>query len=139
MIDDGMDFSRSTRRTKEISLVPMIDVGFFLLFFFMISGTIQKFEILPVEVPFADSGKLLDEGEVVIMLGQYDEIVMGDELVTMEEFVPALAEKLQKNPNLVISLKADSRLPATRLLQTMDSIRSAGGVNLSLVTQSQIR
>lgn len=130
-----MNFERGESKSRAVSLIAMINVVFLLLIFFLVAGTVQKFDIIPIEVPVAESGRKLDEGQVVIVLGRYEEVLIEDELVAMESFVPTLSAYLADNPGKIISLKADSRLPASRLLMVMDKIKEAGGRNLSLVTR----
>ena len=132
-----MEFERTPRKKIEISLIPLIDVSMFLLIFFMVAGSIEKFEIIPVDPPVAQSGKLMDEGHVVILLGRHGEIIVGDEIVPMEEMQKMLAPDLQANPNKVVTIKADATVPANRMIEVMDAIKAAGGKNLSVVTQSK--
>ena len=109
----------------------------FLLIFFMVAGSIEKFEIIPVDPPVAQSGKLMDEGHIVILLGRHGEIIVGDDIVPMEEMQKMLAPSLQANPNKVVTIKADATVPANRMIEVMDAIKAAGGKNLSVVTQSK--
>lgn len=132
-----MEFERIQRKKLVISLVPMIDVSMFLLIFFMVAGSIEKFEIIPVDPPVAQSGKLMDEGHVVILLGRHEEIIVGDEIVPMAQMVKMLSEDLKANPNKVVTIKADATVSANRTIEVMDAIKSAGGKNLSIVTQSK--
>lgn len=130
-----IDFPRNKKTPRQISVVPLIDVGFFLLIFFLIAGSIQKFEILQVEIPYADSGRLIEEGPVIIVLGRHEEILVNDELVLADDFFPLMQTLMQRNPDRIITLKVDSRLPATRMIALMNRIKAAGGRNVSLVTQ----
>lgn len=132
-----MNIERSKQLSKEINLIPLINVIFILLIFFLMAGTIQKFEIIPVELPVAESGKVLDEGHLVIVLGQYDEVLLNDQLSDLEGLAAQVTEMLKNNPRKIISLKADSRLPAKKVIDVMNLLRDAGGQNLSLVTQSK--
>jgi len=132
-----MEFERTRRKKIEISLIPLIDVSMFLLIFFMVAGSIEKFEIIPVDPPVAQSGKLMDEGHVVILLGRHGEIIVGDDIVPMEEMQKMLAPDLRANPNKVVTIKADATVPANRMIEVMDAIKAAGGKNLSVVTQSK--
>ncbi len=131
------EFERNRKKPTMANIVPLIDVALFLLIFFMVAGSVEKFEIIPIEVPEAKSGKLIDEGHVVILIGTRDEIVIDDELITIEELTPRLKDQLQANPNKVITVKADAHIPAVRMIAVMDRIKLAGGRNLSLVTQSK--
>lgn len=132
-----LEFERSRRTPKAANIVPLIDVALFLLIFFMVAGTIEKFEIIPIQVPEAQSSKLIDEGHIVILIGTRDEIVMDDELIRMEELLPKLKPQLEGNPNKVVTLKADAEIPAVKMIAVMDAIKLAGGHNLSLVTHSK--
>lgn len=129
---------RTNKRNHEISLVPLINVVFLLLIFFLVAGTIGKIEIVPIDPPMADSGKILDEGHIVILMGKYDELIIDDELVMMDDIIPIVSKSLKSHPEKIITLKADSGVAAKRLVEVMDMVKAAGGRNLSLVTQSPI-
>ncbi|MFW0777140.1 MAG: ExbD/TolR family protein [Rickettsiales bacterium] len=132
-----MDIQRTHKKRIEISLIPLIDVSIFLLIYFMLAGTVEKIEIVPIDPPEAKSGKLMDEGHVVIMLGKHDEIIVGDEIVEMEQMQEMLAPMLKLHPKKVITVKADATVPANRVIDLMDAIKKSGGKNLSVVTQSR--
>lgn len=132
-----MDFPRARRKRIEITLVPLIDVSMFLLIFFMVAGVIPKFEIIPINPPVAESGKPMDEGHILVLLGAHGEVIIGDDLISMKDIEPRLAPELKANPGKVITVKADATVPAGRVIDVMDAIRRAGGQNLSIVTQSK--
>jgi biopolymer transport protein ExbD len=132
-----MDFPRTKRKKIEVSLIPLIDVSMFLLIFFMVAGTVEKFEMIPIEPPVSQNGKLMDEGHVSILLGSHDEIILRDEIVTIEQMQKILTPELSANPNKVVSVKADAVAPANRMIEVMDAIKAAGGKNLSVLTQSK--
>ena len=134
MTDISID--RHKKRIKPISLVPMINVVFLLLIFFLVAGTLEKVDVIDVELPKADSGELLDEGHVQIMLGRYDEIIINDRPVKLSEVESEIKRQLEHNPERVMTMKADARMPASRMIEVMNRIKAAGGVNLSLTTQT---
>lgn len=131
-----MEIVRSKRPIREISLVPLINVVFLLLIFFLVAGTIEKVDMIPIQLPEAASGQVLDEGHVSILLGRYGEIVLNEEPILLADVLPLIAQQLEHNKNRIITIKADSRMDANRLITVMDAIKAAGGVNLSLITQS---
>ncbi len=133
-----MDFARAKRKKITISLIPLIDVSIFLLIFFMLAGSVERFEVIPVDPPVAQSGKLMDEGHIVILLGRHDEIIVGDDIVAdAAEMQKMLAPQFTANPNKIITVKADATISANRVIDVMDAIKAAGGKNLSIVTQSK--
>ena len=130
-----LDMRRVNHTRREISMVLLINVVFLLLIYFLVAGTLDKIEIITIDPPDAESGKILDEGHIVILLGKYDEVILDDELVTMDDLVPMITQKLEAYPDKIITLKPDQDVPAQRLIQVMDLVKEAGGYNLSLVTQ----
>lgn len=131
-----MDIERTKKPIKQVSLVPLINVVFLLLIFFLVAGTVKEFEVLPVELPAADSGQLLDEGSIVVVLGAHQEVLVNDELIQEVDLIPILEEQLSLNKERIITIKADATMQANRLIQMLDQIKLAGGQNISLVTQS---
>jgi len=135
-METTLDFATPRKKPRSIGLIPLVDVAMFLLIFFMVAGTVQKFEVLPISPPLADSGKPMDEGHIMILLGAREEMVIDDELTDMGGMEQYIRTKLAANPNKIITVKADATIPAVRLIQLMDRIKAAGGRNLSIVTQS---
>src|SRR3954467_12049403 len=124
-----MEFPRFKKRAPVVSLIPMIDVSMFLLIFFLLAGSIEKFEIVPTDPPVAQSGKLMDEGHISILLGRHEEIIVGDEIVPIEEMQKMLAPELKANPNKVVTVKADATVSANKVIEVMDAIKVSGGKN----------
>ena len=131
-----MDIPREHKRMREVNLLPVINLVFLLLIFFMVAGTIEKVDILPIDLPLADNGKMLDEGRIVILLGLHDEVLVNDEFIDLAQVPGILKNALKEDPEKIISVKGDAQLPAARVIAMMDIIRASGGRNVSLVTQS---
>lgn len=134
MVD--VEIPRERRRLRPITVVSLIDIVFVVILFFLVAGHIEKFNIVAIDLPKADSGQLLDEGPVVVTLGRYDEIIINDDLFTLPQVEGELRKQLQINPDRIITIKADRALEANKLVDFMGEVRKAGGKNISLVTQS---
>ncbi|MFM9890896.1 MAG: ExbD/TolR family protein [Rickettsiales bacterium] len=131
-----MEFSRTTRKLRAVSMVSLIDIVFTIILFFIVAGHMEKFSIIPVELPVADSGQRLDEGPIVVVLGRYGETIINDDLYAGAAIGALLKEQLKVNPERVITIKADAAMQANALVDFLEKIREAGGKNLSLVTQT---
>jgi biopolymer transport protein ExbD len=131
-----MEFERRMRKPRPVTVISLIDIMFVLLLFFMVAGHLEKPPIVPIELPKADAGQLLEEGPIEVVLGKYDEVLINDEMVEGSKVMEALKRQLAINPERIITLKADASLEANRLVSIMETVRQAGGVNLSLVTDS---
>jgi len=129
-----VDIPRYKQTTREPGMMPMINVVLLLLTFFLVAGSIEKFEVLHVDLPVAKNGKMLNDGQVVVVLGSQKEILVNDEFVSPGTFTQTMKEQLKDNTGKIISLRADERLPATFMIAIMNQIKSAGGTNISLIT-----
>lgn len=131
-----VEIPRERRKIRPITVVSLIDIVFVVILFFLVAGHIEKFTVVQVELPKADSGQLLDEGPVVVTLGRYDEILINDELYTLQQVAAEMREQLKVNPERIITIKADKLLEANKLVDFMSEVRKGGGKNISLVTES---
>lgn len=131
-----IDFHRSTRKPRQVALISLIDVMFVILLFFMIAGHLEAFSPVPIDLPIADSGQLLDEGPVKIVLGSDGRIAINDTPFVADQVTAEMQRQLMNNKERVITIKADANLEANQLVSLLEQVRLAGGVNLSIVTQS---
>ena len=131
-----MEFTRNARKLRPISMVSLIDIIFTVILFFIIAGHMEKFSIIPIDLPNADAGQKLDEGPVVILLGKLGEVIINDEYFSGQDINKELKRQFAVNPERIISIKADAQMEASRLVDFFELIRAAGGKNISLVTQS---
>lgn len=131
-----VEFVRTSRKIRAISMISLIDIIFTVILFFIVAGHMEKFSIIPIELPKADSGQRLDEGPVVVLLGQFGEVIINDDLYSDAQIAAELKRQLAVNPERIITIKADAKMDANKLVDFLEQIRAAGGKNLSIVTQS---
>ena len=131
-----MEFTRTNRKLRPVSMVSLIDIIFTVILFFIVAGHLEKFSIIPMELPKAASGQQLDEGPVVVLLGTKGEIIVNDDLFADTQVLAELKRQFAVNPERIVTIKADAAMDANLLVDFLERIRLAGGRNLSLVTQS---
>lgn len=131
-----MEFKRNTRKLRAISMISLIDIVFTIILFFLVAGHLEKFSLIDIELPRADSGQRLDEGPIVVALGKYGEVIINDEMYEGAGIGADLKKQFEVNPDRVVTIKADAHLEANKLVDFLEIVRAAGGKNLSLVTDS---
>ena len=62
-----MNFKRQTTEDPEVNLIPLIDVLLVILIFLMISSTYSKFTELKITLPTADTEKLQNHPQEIIV------------------------------------------------------------------------
>jgi biopolymer transport protein ExbD len=134
-----MDFSEPPRRQPAENLLPMINVVFLLLIFFLISAELVPPEPFTVAPPAANS-EAERAGEWLLHLNAEGELGYRDALGP--EALTALAAARDEACAVtdcetippVLTLRADAAVPATRLAALLPQIRAAGFAQLELIT-----
>jgi biopolymer transport protein ExbD len=94
-----VNIERTRKKPREISLVPMINVIFLMLIFFIVSGKIEHVHILPIDIPLSEQTSDVSLGEEIITLGKRDEILVGeDPIFTLEELEAWIKDRMEVNP-----------------------------------------
>jgi biopolymer transport protein ExbD len=124
-----MHFHRITRKRAEVPIVPMIDILFILLVFFIVSTTFKKpREILRIELPTVREvpSDTVTDARSVIAVDALGNITL-DSLKVPEGLLESYLAAYQKqNPGRKLELEADRKLPLERLLYVWDSLTKAG-------------
>jgi len=110
-------------------IVPMVDILFTLLIFFIVSTTFKKSRsVLPIELPTLHEVAATTEREDRSVLRVTSEgKVAIDTLPVPSGLLDAyLVAFLKENPGRKLELEADRRLPLEELLKVWDALTKAG-------------
>ncbi len=124
-----MHLSRIQRSRSQVPIVPMIDILFILLVFFIVSTTFKRpRDILRIELPTVreiPSEQVADERSVIAVdaLGN----ITLDSLAVPEGLLePYLAAFQRQNPGRKLELEADKSLTIERLFGVWEALTEAG-------------
>lgn len=124
-----MHFHRIIRKRAEVPIVPMIDILFILLVFFIVSTTFKKpREILRIELPTVREvpSDTVTDTRSVIAVDVLGNITL-DSLKVPEGLLQSYLAAYQKqNPGRKLELEADRKVPLERLLEVWDALTKAG-------------
>ena len=137
MVRRGLKVRRE-RQDGEENIVPLINIVFLLLIFFMLTGHLvapEPFEIAPPE-----SAAETDSGERVatVLVAADGRLAMNGEQMDLPALSAAVAGKLQANPDLTLHLKADGAADAGEVVTVMEALRAAGIEKLTLLTAARL-
>ncbi len=124
-----MHLSRIQRTRSQVPIVPMIDILFILLVFFIVSTTFKRpRDVLRIELPTVreiPSEQVADERSVIAVdaLGN----ITLDSLAVPEGLLqPYLAAFQRQNPGRKLELEADKSLSIERLFGVWEALTEAG-------------
>ncbi|WP_349369053.1 biopolymer transporter ExbD [Salinarimonas sp.] len=129
-----MLFEPPRPRNDEERVLPLINVVFLLLIFFMLAGrlaTSDPFEIAP---PRSASEGPAETGDLLVLVGADGELALDGARVEEAALRAAVAERLAGDAEAQVRLKADGRAEATAVVAVMELLREAGVERLRLLT-----
>jgi biopolymer transport protein ExbD len=133
-----MRVPRQRLEKARIEIIPMIDIIFFLLVFFMVSTLSMTINHgLPVNLPKAASSQqdLRETFNVTVM--QDGTLFLNKEPTTLTELGQQVKTGLEKDPELVVIINADDQALHGAIVSVMDEVRLAGVSRLAIAVQAE--
>jgi biopolymer transport protein ExbD len=124
-----MEFERTSRRTLNLPLTPLIDVVFILIIFFMLTTSFMRIESLELMLP--STGKVTDKKEVThIFIRENGDLILGRRAVTPDELSDTLIRLFSHDPSSPVMLLTAEGVTMQQLVAVMDKVTVAGGKSL---------
>jgi len=125
----------------ELNITPLLDLVFVLLIIFMITTPLME-QQLPVDLPKATTSlptTMPDPKSILTLtLSRDGSVLLGSGKVTLDQLTSLLTQRKARDPELVVSLRADSSLPYEKIFRALEAVRSAGA-RLDLANTPDIR
>jgi len=128
----GMDDPLSESADASLDLTPIIDVVFLLLIFFIMATTFSM-PVLDVVLPRADSAEPVQEKNATLVLTIDPEGRVLHQNTELDRVT--LAELLNSNQAMSVTLFVDERAPFEPFVMVMDQAKLARRTNVSITTQ----
>jgi len=137
-----MTFRRRLKPQAVVDLVPMIDVVFQLVVFFMVSSTFVMTPGIALDLPSSTSSEPVVMNRIVVTVVSPDEIYLNRQrhtLATLNQAVAALAPSESGGKNEVKSavIEGDKGASYNLMVQVLDVLRQNGYQAVNLRTLSQ--
>ena len=130
---------RVPRRVPEkarIEIIPMIDVIFFLLVFFMISTlsmTINRG--LPVNLPTAATSQKEMREHVNLTVMPDGKMFLNKQPVTLQDMGQRIKAALASDPQTTVVVNADGKVLHSTVVDILDELRLAGVSGLAIAVK----
>ena len=132
-----MKVNIKTGKKARIEMLPLIDIVFLLLVFFiyaMLSMAVHKG--IPVTLPSSATAETARIRPVAVTLKADNTIFLDRVQVSLEEISDAIRAETMNHERTEVLLFADRTVPYQSVFQIMDQIRNAGIRNISLQAEA---
>ncbi len=129
-----MTFRRRLKPTATVDLIPMIDVVFQLVVFFMVSSTFLLTPGISIELPDSSTAEPVVMTRLVVTVVSEEEIFLNRERHTLENLSEGLAVFGQQEIESVI-IEGDENVSYSLMVRLLDTLRSAGFSGITLRTR----
>ena len=134
-----MNFSKHRTGKKPVfMIIPMIDIIFFLLVFFMMNSlqTVAQ-KALAVQLPQAQSASAPAQMPIIMTLDEEGHITIDNKPVSIQESSDIMKRHMQENANAAVVLQADKRTAHGQVVVVMDMLKQVGVKRLSIAAEQK--
>ena len=134
-----MNFTKNRMQKKPVfMIIPMIDIIFFLLVFFMMNSlqTVAQ-KALTVQLPQAQSASAPAQLPIIITLDEAGHMTIDNKPVSITESSGIMTKHIQENANAAVVLQADRRTAHGQVVAVMDMLKQSGVKRLSIAAEQK--
>lgn len=130
-----MQFPRQRhRRNEDEQLLPLTNVMFLLIIFFMLAGQLANPDAYAIRPPRSASEAPAAAGGLLVQINAQGLIALEGEPISPRELQSAVQDYVASHPRGSIRLKAAGQLNASRVIAVMSVLREVGVERLRLLT-----
>jgi biopolymer transport protein ExbD len=120
----------------QINIVPMIDVIFAILTFFIVSTLyLTRSDGLPVNLPSASTAKSQPSTKITVTIQPDGEIALNRKPIKLETLEGAVRSLVEPNAEPLVIVNADEKVAHGQVVSVMDRLRRIKGAKLAIAAQ----
>lgn len=122
----------------EINIVPMIDVIFAILAFFMVSSlSLTRSQGLPVNLPSAQTSEPKQTAQINVTIETDGDMFVDRQPIELAQLKGALTEKITPNSGSLVIINADQKVEHGTVVKVMDRLRQVPGATMAIAAEQE--
>ncbi len=122
----------------DINILPMIDVIFSILAFFIISSLfLTRSQGLPVDLPSAQTAEPRESVQMNITIEPDGKMFLDRQPIELNQLKAALTEKIEPNSESVVIINADEKVEHGTVVKVMDRLRQVPGAKMAIAAEQE--
>ncbi|MDI3547629.1 MAG: biopolymer transport protein ExbD [Halanaerobiales bacterium] len=131
-------FKTTLKKKSSINIIPMIDVIFFLLIFFMLFTTFRSNPTgIDLKLPKAVTVTEQQSKNMIIDINAAGEIFYRGKKTSLSNLMEVAKTKYDENREIVAIINADREVRYKHIIAVMDSLRQVGIYKLALAAEKK--
>ena len=134
-MEDRVTFEASNRSRLVINIVPLVDIVFLLLIFFMLASSFLKQEAIELRLPGPEQVAAPSEDFILVGVEVDGSLTLNGVGLPLDRLMGEIKTLLASDPAQPVTIWAVREVPVQRVVQVMDRARGAGAKNIGVVTK----
>ncbi len=127
-----------TEDNFEINILPMIDVIFSILAFFIISSLfLTQSQGLPVDLPSAQTSEPEQSVQLNITIEADGKMYLDKQPIELEALKGALTDKIAPDSESLVIINADEKVEHGTVVKVMDRLRQVPGARMAIAAEQE--
>lgn len=120
-------------RTVEVPMASLADIAFLLLIFFLVTTTIDVDRGIGLTLPAkGEETEVRTKNITNLLINVQGEILLDNEIIGVHEVNLRIRQKIEENPNLIVSVKTDRETKYDVYVQVLDELKVANATRISI-------
>ena len=130
-----MYFKEDNKSENQINILPMIDIIFAILSFFIISSLfLTRIDSIRVNLPESSTAVSEKNKPLMISINSNEQIYFEDKLITINNLSRLVKSSLGELENSLIILRADNLVRHGFIIKVLDELRKIENLKIGLST-----
>jgi biopolymer transport protein ExbD len=129
------DDSSTTKIITDINVTPMVDIMLVLLIIFMVTATYITRQAIDVNLPEAKTGEQANTTTLGLVVASDGSLFLNGDRVTLEELEAKTKALAKENPEVQAVVDGDKSVSYGRVMEVIDTLRSAGVKNFAAAVE----
>ena len=133
-----MYFRENNKSESQINILPMIDIIFAILSFFIISSLfLTRIDSIKVNLPKSSTAISEKNKPLIISINSNEQIYFNEKLISINNLSILLKESLEEVQSSLIILRADALVRHGFIVNILDELRKIENIKIGLSTLKQ--
>lgn len=130
---------RTPRRhvDEDQRILPLINVVFLLLIFFMVAGQLSAKDPINVAPPESDSQSEMGEQHLRILVSADGRVIAAGEPIDLGAITNVIRERLDASGSTEVHVKADGDADSKFVIDVIERVKSGGATKIRLLTTTR--